>query len=80
MSVTAGARESGKGETQGGGAEEEVCGEGETDPQSAREPERTANTAAAAGERLISIQYLTFLEVWHGVWFGLVQYCKQCLH
>lgn len=48
---TTGARASGGGETQGGGAEDEVWGEGETDPRSAREPERTAKTAAAAGER-----------------------------
>lgn len=60
VSVTAGARESGKGETQGGGAEEEVCGEGKTDPQSAREPERTAKTAAAAGEGLSNIQHIAF--------------------
>lgn len=52
MSVTAGARGSGGGEAQGGGTEEEVCGEGEADPQPAREPERAADTAAAAGEWL----------------------------
>ncbi|KAI4810687.1 hypothetical protein KUCAC02_013624 [Chaenocephalus aceratus] len=37
--------------TEGERAEGEVRGEGETDPQSAREPERTAHTAAEAGER-----------------------------
>lgn len=47
--MTAGAREAGGGEKQSGGAEEEVRGEGETDPQSAREPERTADSAAATG-------------------------------
>lgn len=57
MPVTAGARQSGGGETQAGGTEEEVCGEGETDPRSAREPERTANPAAAAGQRLINIHF-----------------------
>lgn len=61
--VTAGARQSGSGETQAGGTEEEVCGEGKTDPQSAREPERTAKTSAAAGERLINIQYMAISEM-----------------
>lgn len=54
-SAAAGARESGGGETEGGGAEEEVWGEGGTDPRSAREPERAANPAAAAGECLYEI-------------------------
>lgn len=62
----AGARESGGGETQGGGAEEEVWGERETDPQSARKPERTANPATAKGEWLSGIQCTAFSETQHG--------------
>lgn len=57
LPVTAGARQPWSGATQTGGTEEEVCGEGKTDPQSAREPERTANTAAAAGERVFNMQF-----------------------
>lgn len=62
MSVTAGARESGGGERQGGGAEEEVWGEKDTDPQSAGEPEGAAHTAAAAGEWLNDVQYVSISE------------------
>lgn len=49
-SVNAGARESGRWEAPGGGAEEEVQGEREADPRSAGKSEKTANAAAAAGE------------------------------
>lgn len=60
----AGARETGGGETQGGGAEEELRGEGEGDPQSGRESERAAHTSASAGEPQVRLlQYLFILLV-----------------
>lgn len=61
LSVQEGATESGGGETEGGRAEEEVWGKGETDPQSAREPEGTAITAAAASEWQNDVLYVAII-------------------
>lgn len=44
-----GTTESGGGERQGGGAEEQLRGEGEDASQSAREPARAVDCAATAG-------------------------------
>lgn len=61
-----GTKQSGRGKAQDGDTEVAVCGAGKTDPHSARESTRTAQAAAATGDKDIrSLQSPRFMIPFH---------------